>query len=117
MASKPSRPLSNSLRIFIAAGSLGAFLGGWALLAHSPNPYGNAQAAPLDAPTQDAQNNLVQLPPLPTPRPHSGSGLRQLQPPQQQPGFQLIPDTQSPQPFGSQFGSPFQQRRMRTGGS
>jgi hypothetical protein len=115
MASKPSRPLSNSLRIFIAAGSLGAFLGGWALLAHSPNPYGNAQAAPLDAPTQDAQNNLVQLPPLPTPRPHSGSSLQQLPPPQ--PGLQLIPDTQPQQQFGSPFGSPFQQRRMRTGGS
>lgn len=116
MASKPVRPLSKSLRVLIAAGSVGAFLGGWALLAHSPNPYESAQAAPPDAPVTGAQNNRAQLPALPTPRARTSGSQSQIQP-QQQSGPQLLPNLQPQQQFGSQFGSPFRQRRMRSGGS
>ena len=115
MASKPSRPLSNSLRIFIVAGSVGAFFGGWTLLAHSPNPYDNAQATALDAPVSDSQNNA--LPPLPTPRARNSQNFQQTAPQPLQPNTQLAPNLQSQQPFGSPFGSTFRQRRMRSGGS
>lgn len=109
MQKQNSRPLTKSLRVLIAAGSVGAFLGGWALLAHAPNPYDNAQAT-ADTP---AQNTNTQLAPLPTPRarnsqlaPSAPSGS----------GLQLLPGAQSQPQFGSQFNAPFQ-RRMRTGGS
>lgn len=105
MAKKPSRPLSYSLRVVIAAGSVGAFLGGWALLAHSPNPYENAQAAPMDAPVLDTPSSGTQLPALPTPRAQNSQNFQQTQPLQLQPQF------------GTQSVSPFRQRRMRTGGS
>lgn len=105
MQKQNARPLTKSLRVLIAAGSIGAFLGGWALLANSPNPYENAQAA-ADTP---AQNSNTQLAPLPTPRarnaelaPSAPSGS----------GLQLLPSAQTQ----SQFSAPFQ-RRMRTGGS
>lgn len=111
MASKPVRPLSKSLRVLIAAGSVGAFLGGWALLAHSPNPYESAQAAPPNAPVTGAQNNRAQLPALPTPRARTSGSQSQIQPQQSEP--QLLPNLQPQQ----QFGSPFRQRRMRSGGS
>lgn len=105
MHTKNSRPLSKSLRVMIAAGSIGAFLGGWVLLAHAPNPYENAQAA-SDAP---AQTDTMQLAPLPTPRARNS----QLAPSTQSgSGLQLLPGAQA-QP---QFSAPFQ-RRMRTGGS
>jgi hypothetical protein len=116
MASKPFRPLSKPLRVFIAAGSVGAFLGGWALLAHSPNPYENVQAASPDAPVTGTQNNRVQLPALPTPRARTQGSPSQIQP-QQQSGPQLLPNLEPQQQFGSQFGSPFRQRRMRSSGS
>jgi hypothetical protein len=108
MQTKNSRPLSKSLRVLIAAGSVGAFLGGWALLAHAPNPYENAQSV-SDTP---AQNGESQLSPLPTPRARNSQDVA----PQSGSGLQLLPNAQTQPQSGTQFASPFQ-RRIRTGGS
>ncbi len=111
---KSTRPLNNPLRVLIAGGSVAAFIGGWALIAHAPIASEVNAAPELDAPALDqnapAQNiqpapNSVpgQLQALPTPR--SRSNLPQLQP--------------NTQPFG-QFSQPqFGQRprRLRSGGS
>lgn len=113
MNKKTTRPLSKSLRFMIAAGSISAFLGGWALLAHSPNPYENAQAAPA----QNSQNSSpnTNLPPLPTPRVQT-SPNRQVRP-QQLPNSQFAPQLQPQLPSDSQSLQPFRQPRLRTGGS
>ena len=111
VVNKSVRPLSKSLRVLIAAGSVGAFLGGWALLAHAPNPYENVQAG-TDAVSPDASSNGVQLAPLPTPRARNSQTFQSRQ--QLGTSPQALPNVQS------QFGQsvmPFGQRRMRSGGS
>jgi hypothetical protein len=120
MASKTTRPLTNSLRVLIAAGSVGAFFGGWVLLAHSPNPYEKtASAAPLDAPAPAAQDDGLQnqLQPLPTPRARTAPTLRQLAP-NSQTSPQFAPNSQTSPNLQPQFGTQTRRRsRMRTGGS
>lgn len=113
MANKPLRPLTNTLRVMIAGGSVAAFVGGWAFLAHAPiaseqntSPASDSvpdsdAPAPLLRPSQN--NTLPGLQALPTPR--RRSSLPQLQPNTQ-------PSGQSNQPF---FGQ--RQRRLRSGGS
>ncbi len=61
----------NSLRIFIAAGSLAGFVGGWVLLAHAGKPVDAdapapaAQVAPAPLPSQGFRTPR-QLQPLPS---------------------------------------------------
>jgi hypothetical protein len=86
------KPFKASLRVLIATSSVAGFLGGWALLAHSPKPAQASQQPP-------AQVEQTQLPPLP-PMPEFNSQANDFQP---------IPI--SPQPFTNFRG------RMRTGGS
>lgn len=45
MASKNVRPFTPLWRWIFGLGSVGAFLGGWAVLAHAPNPYANTAGA------------------------------------------------------------------------
>ncbi len=61
----------NRLRIFIAAGSVAGFVGGWALLAHAGKPVDAAAPAPVEqvAPaSQQSQGSFRprQLQPLPS---------------------------------------------------
>lgn len=114
MSSKTTRPLTNTLRVMIAGGSVAAFVGGWAFLAHAPIaseqnalPSDDSVLSGSDAPAQQAHpsqnNNLPQLQALPTPRARTAPS--QLQP--------------NSQPFG-QFNQPAfgqRQRRLRSGGS
>lgn len=90
----------------MAAGSAVAFFGGWALLAHSANPYGAANAPQgADVSAGQTENALPPLAPMPTPRAQSGTGPS-IQPNR---GIQLDP-----------FSSGVQGRRqprLRTGGS
>jgi hypothetical protein len=85
------QPFKIGLRIWIATSSLLGFLGGWALLAHSPKP-----AQPSQPPALQVQP--VELPPLP-PMPSFNTSNANIQP------LQAIPQ--------SSFSLP----RMRTGGS
>ncbi len=60
-----------SLRVFIAAGSLAGFVGGWVLLAHAGKPVDAAAPAPAMqvAPSPFGQQNFNtpgQLQPLPS---------------------------------------------------
>ncbi len=63
------RSFLNTLRVFIAAGSVAGFVGGWALLAHSGKPVDAAAPAPA---VQEAPQPLPafrtprQLQPLPS---------------------------------------------------
>jgi hypothetical protein len=63
MSKKYVRPFTPAWRWFIALGSVGAFVGGWAVLAHTPNPYETAQAS--DAPALEAPTTV----PAPTQAP------------------------------------------------
>ncbi len=61
----------NSLRIFIAAGSVAGFVGGWALLAHAGKPVDAAAPAPViqSAPVLQPSQNFTapqRLQPLPS---------------------------------------------------
>lgn len=112
MATKPLRPLTNTLRVMIAGGSVAAFVGGWAFLAHAPiaseqnlpasdAPVSDSNApAPLSRPAQ--RNTSPQLQALPTPRVRTQPQLQ----PNNQPLF-----GQSNQPFSGS------RRRLRSGGS
>jgi hypothetical protein len=80
-----------SLRILIAAGSLGGFIGGWALLAHSGKPVASAAPPAQIAPAPLRPQDLLTLPP---------SQLQPLQP------------LQPLAPF-----PPMTSPRLRTGGS
>jgi len=78
------------LRIWLAMGSVVGFLGGWALLAHSPKPAQPIQNSPV-----------VEFTPLPT--------LSPLQPfNQKSQGLQQLPQPSQNRSF---------RPRMRTGGS
>jgi hypothetical protein len=100
-----TRTLLNSLRVLIAAGSVGGFLGGWALLAHSGKPVAAqppaAQVAPAPLRPQDLLNQAPSQSSKDDPL-----GLQPLQP---------LPPMQSlqPLPSTSSFGFP----SLRTGGS
>jgi hypothetical protein len=52
-----------SLRILIAAGSLGGFFGGWALLAHSGKPVASLPPPAQVAPGPLTPQDLLTLPP------------------------------------------------------
>jgi hypothetical protein len=87
---------TNSLRVWISLASIGGFLAGWSLFAHSQKPVAaNSQAAANPAQTS------VQLAPLPTLEPLPEFG-------QTASNFQAAPSVS--QNFGF---SP----RLRTGGS
>ena len=73
----------SSMRILVAAGSLGGFLGGWILLAHSGKPVA---AQPLSSDSTISAQALPDLQPL--------QPLPQLQPAQLQPVPQLQPQVQ-----------------------
>ncbi len=76
------KALLNGLRILIAAGSIGGFFGGWALLAHSGKPVAAAPAAAQVAPAplrpQDLLTGPSQLQPLPALPPIRSMALPRL---------------------------------------
>ena len=78
------------LRIWLAMSSVVGFLGGWALLAHSPKPAQPAQAAPV-----------VEITPLPTLAPLPSFRQRSQ-------GFQQLPAMPQTRGF---------MPRLRSGGS
>lgn len=84
------KSLLYSLRVLIAAGSLGGFLGGWALFAHSGKPVASAP----EPPAQVAPSQSQDLSPLSLPQ------LQPVQPLQPLPSFSSGP-----------------RMRLRTGGS
>ncbi|OQY94277.1 MAG: hypothetical protein B6D41_07150 [Chloroflexi bacterium UTCFX4] len=108
MTKKYNRPFTSRWRWLIAGASVSAFLGSWAIVTHTPNPYENsAAAAPQTAPlTQEA-------PPLPrtnrAPSQNSAPSRRQRQF-QQAPSqnFDTAPQSQLPTT---------NQGRLRSGGS
>ena len=118
MAKKYVRPFTPAWRWLIAVSSVGAFLGGWAVLAHTPNPYETAQAsdapavqaptadpAPNQAPLQNTRRNRPQrqIRPLPS----QGSGTDPGISPQIQPDTQIQPSITRTR----------RQSRLRSGGS
>ncbi len=78
------------LRIWLALSSVAGFLGGWALLAHSPKPAQPIQNQPM-----------VEITPLPTLAPLPSFNQRNQ-------GFQQLPSVSQNQGF---------RPRLRTGGS
>lgn len=117
MAKKYVRPFTPAWRWAIAVSSIGTFVGGWAVVAHMPNPYQTASAAASDAPvirSQDPAPDLNQAP-LPSVRNRSQRQFRQLPSSgSSQDTFpQLQPDTGSQQPLFRTSRLP----RMRSGGS
>jgi len=100
------KTIKNSLRIWITAGSLAGFIGGWALLAHSPKPAQSASDLSQAGGSSQAQ---VELQPLPTLAPLPPMGAPVVSNSQ---NFQLSPSV--PQTT-SNFGS--FRPRFRTGGS
>lgn len=121
MSKKYVRPFTPAWRWAIAIGSVGAFLGGWAVLAHTPNPYETAQAsdtpavevpsavpAPNQTPLQNTQRSRRQrqFQPLPL----QGQDPAQELAPQIQPNTQIEPGMQT-QPMTRT------RSRLRTGGS
>lgn len=61
MTKKYVRPFTPAWRWFIGLSSVGAFLGGWTVVAHTPNPYDTA-AASADVPVLQSQPNTNQIP-------------------------------------------------------
>lgn len=124
MTKKYKRPFTSTWRWLIAGTSVTAFVGGWAVLAHTPNPYGNtasAETLPASRENQEAPA-IEQAPAAPGansqpfqtfPRNRRQRQFQQL--PSQ--GFdtapQNQPNLQNQLPTTRVFG----QRRMRTGGS
>lgn len=117
MATKYTRPFTPRWRWLIAGASVSAFLGSWAIVAHTPNPYENsASAAPQVTPA------LEQAAPLPG---TNNLPFQNLQPTRRQRRFQQLPlqnpdsapqvqpdtQTQLPTTRGTNQG------RMRSGGS
>lgn len=83
------KTLLYSIRVLIAAGSLGGFFGGWALFAHSGKPVASTPFTPAElAPAPEQPQDMPQL------------SLPQLQPVQPLPSFSSGP-----------------RLRLRTGGS
>jgi hypothetical protein len=120
MTKKYVRPFTPAWRWFIALSSVGAFVGGWTVLAHTPNPYDTA-AASADLPVLQTQPNTNQIPQQTLPQnnarpfqslPSQGTGRsRNTLPQNTQPQFQ--PNTQSQLPT-TRVG---RQPRLRSGGS
>lgn len=100
------KTIKNSLRIWITAGSLVGFIGGWMFLAHSPKP---AQSTISQSLTDGSNQTQVELQPLPTLAPLPPMGAPVVNSGQ---NFQLSPSV--PQNAGT-FGS--FRPRFRTSGS
>ena len=95
----------NSLRVWFALTSVTGFMGGWAVLAHSPKP---AQASQADV----SQSTAAELTPLPTLPP-----LAPLPSLSQQSQGQSQAQKLTIQPLPSIPQTGFRQPRFRTGGS
>lgn len=57
MTKKYVRPFTPAWRWFFALSSVGAFVGGWTVLAHTPNPYQTVSAS-VDTPVLQAQPSI-----------------------------------------------------------
>src|SRR5437868_13092527 len=100
MTKKYVRPFTPAWRWFIALTSVGAFLGGWTVVAHSPNPYNTAASA--ESSILETQPSTNQIPQQTLPQqntrplqslPSQGSGRSRNSVPQTQP--QVAPNSQS----------------------
>ena len=68
------------MRILVASGSLAAFFGGWALLAHAPKPASADVAVPADVPQIEQPQTLPTLAPLRSTSRQRVQPLPQIQP-------------------------------------
>lgn len=130
MTKKFVRPFTPAWRWGIALSSVGAFIGGWAVIAHMPNPYeGAAETVPADTPALNEQSPLAAPTPLPRQSTQPTTRQRQIQPvPTQQPSTQQTAPQVQPLPTQApsiQQTAPQVQRstraqrqpRLRSGGS
>jgi hypothetical protein len=108
MAKTYVRPFTPVWRWLIAGSSLTAFIGGWAIVAHTPNPYQtSASAATVQVPA-------IEQAPAPNTDPFSFQNSPRNQ---RQRQFEQLPSQgfdSSPQRFPN---SQNQLRRLRSGGS